>query len=87
MLVIEFPTQWKDEQVGLVISEVNDKLVQISEFETNAEAKVQDIVFTLRIKVGGKRVYVDVTYSHMDNVSFHPETNFQKWKYALQRRF
>lgn len=23
----------------------------------------------------------------MDNVSFHPETNFKKWKYTLQRRF
>ena len=55
---------------------MSDKFVQISESETNVEAKVKDIVFTLRRKVGGKRFHLDVTSAHMDNVSFHYETNF-----------
>lgn len=40
-------------------------------------------MFTLRRKVRGKRFHVNVIYVHMDNVSFHLETIFQKWKYAL----
>lgn len=33
-----------------------------------------------------KRIHVDVTSAHIDNVSFHYETRVQKWKYVLQRR-
>ena len=29
---------------------------------------------------------MNVASSHMDNMSFHPETSIQKWKYVLQRR-
>lgn len=76
----EFPTQRKDEQGAPVNSEVNKNLVQTS------EAIAQDIMLTMRRKVGGKRIHVDITYAHMDNVSFHSETRVQKWKCILQRR-
>lgn len=45
MSVIEFPTQRNDGQVDLLNSEVNKKIVQIS------EANVKDIMFTIRRKV------------------------------------
>lgn len=38
-------------------------------------------MFTLRIKVGGKRIHGDVSSTHMD-----PEIRVQKWKYVLQIR-
>lgn len=52
MLVIELPNQQKDEQASLVNSEVNDKLVQTSEYVTEAEENFQDIMATLRRKKG-----------------------------------
>ncbi|KAI5411796.1 hypothetical protein KIW84_056750 [Lathyrus oleraceus] len=80
ILVTEFPTQRKDEQVTLVNSEVNNKLVQTSDYETIAEENVQDIFFTMMRKVGGKRIQVDVTHAHMDDVSLHFEISVKKWK-------
>ncbi|CAI8613995.1 unnamed protein product [Vicia faba] len=53
ILVTEFPTQRKDELVALINYEVNRKLVQTSDFETNDEENVMDIVHTIRIKFYG----------------------------------
>ena len=77
--------QRKDEKVSIVNYEVNIKLVQTSEFETDAEADVQDMVIIIRIKVGGKRTPVNVDDAPLDNLSFHYETSVQKWRYALLR--
>lgn len=57
-----------------------------SDYETNEEEYVLDMMHTLRRKVGGKRVPVNIPYAPMDNVSFHFETSVQKWKYVFQRR-
>lgn len=62
------------------------KFVQIRDYETNVEPEVQDIVSTLRRKVGGKIFHVDVTFANMDNVSFPPKTIFQNRKYVLQTK-
>ncbi|CAI8619253.1 unnamed protein product [Vicia faba] len=59
MLLIEFPIQRKDDQVSLFNSKVNRKLVQTNS-ETSNEEDVLDIMHTVRIKVGGKRIYVYV---------------------------
>lgn len=83
MLMIEFQTHRKDEQVALVNSEVDRKLVQTRDFGTNAKATIQNNVSTLRRKVR-KRLHMDVSFTHMDNLSFHYKTNVQKWKYVLQ---
>lgn len=74
-----------DEQRALVKSKVDSKFVQIKDSEGNVEAKVQEVVSTLRIKVKEKIFHVDFYFAHMDNVLFHPEIIFQKWKYVLQR--
>lgn len=86
ILVTEFLTQWKDEQVAIVNSEVNNKLVQTSESEKKYKEKVQDIVSTMRRKVGEKIIHMIITFAHMNNVSFHSETSIHKWKYVFQRR-
>lgn len=78
MLVTEFPTQGKDDQDALVNFEVNRNLVQTSEFETDDEANVYDIVSTIKRNVGGKRTPVNVVVAPLDNVSFHFETSVQK---------
>ena len=83
MLVTKFPTQRKDEQTALVNFEVNRKLVLTNESETNVEAYVQDII---RRRGGGKRIHVNVSFTHIDNVSLHSEISVQKWKYIFQRR-
>lgn len=86
MLVIEFLTQRKDDKVALVNFEVNIKLVQTSDSWTDDDEDVLDIVSTIRINVSEKRVIVNVTSAHMDNVPFHSETSVQKLKYVVQRR-
>lgn len=53
---------------------------------TNAEEDVQDIVHIVRRKVGGKRILVNVSSAHRDNISFHYETSVQKWTHVFQRR-
>lgn len=45
-----------------------------------------EIMHTVKRKVGGKRVIVNVHVAPMDNVSFHSKTSVQKWKYVFQRR-
>lgn len=65
---------------------LNRNLVQSSDSETDVEEHVQYIVATIRRKVGGNRIHVNIPAASMDNVSFHFETNVQKWKYAFQRR-
>ena len=80
MLVAKFPTLRKDEQVAFVNYKVNNKLVRISEFMMDVEANVQDMVVTMRRKIGGKRTHVDVTSAHID-MSFHSETSSKKWEY------
>lgn len=85
MLVTEFQTQRKEEQVSHDNSEVIRKLVQTRESDINSEAYIQNIVSTMRRKVGGKRIHLNVTSSHMDNMSFQSEANAQKWKYVFQR--
>ena len=47
----EFPTRRKDEKVALVNFEVNKKLVQTSDFETDDEEDVMNIMHTVRRKV------------------------------------
>ncbi|KAL5079391.1 hypothetical protein RYX36_007812, partial [Vicia faba] len=48
MLVTEFQTQRRDEQVSLVKSKENKRLVQTCESKTSVEANVQNIVSTIR---------------------------------------
>lgn len=48
MLLTEFPTHRKGEQVALIKFKVDKKLVQMMDSETNVEATFQDIVSTLR---------------------------------------
>lgn len=74
------------ENLPLLISEVNKKLVQTSESVSDVEANVRDIMVTMRRKIWGKMIHVDITPSHMDIASFYYETSVQKWKYVLQRR-
>lgn len=65
---------------------MNKKLVQISDFEADDKEDIMDIVHSVRRKVGGKIIHVNVSPAHMDNVLFHCETSVQKWKYVFQRR-
>lgn len=85
VLMIEFQTQRKDEQVVLVKTEVDIKHVQTMDFGKNVEATVQNNVSTLRRKVGEKRLHVDVSFTHMDNAFSRSKKNVQKWKYVIQR--
>lgn len=62
------------------------KLVQTSEYEKNDEEYVLEIVPIVRRKIKGKRILVSVSSTPMDNVSFHSESNVQKWKYVFQIR-
>lgn len=84
MLMSEFQTHRKDEQDSLEKTELM-KLVQMRDSETGAEETVYNIVSTLRRKVEEKRFHVNVSSTHMDNLSFHSKTNVQKWKFDLQR--
>lgn len=52
------------------------KLLHSSDFETNVEEDVQDIMSTIRRKAGGKRIYVIVPITPMDNVPFHSDKLF-----------
>lgn len=54
---------------------MNRKLVQTSNFETDDEEDVMDIMHTVRIKVGGKIIPVNVFSAHMDNISFQSQTS------------
>lgn len=58
------------------------KISQSSESETDVESDVQDIVRTFRKNIDGKRVHVNVPATPFDNVSFHSESNVQRWKYV-----
>ncbi|KAI5416151.1 hypothetical protein KIW84_041263 [Lathyrus oleraceus] len=70
-----------------LLKEVIDNLERaLMDCKTKVDAKVQDIVSALRRKVGEKIFHVDVTSTHMENLSFHSETSVQQWKYVLQRR-
>lgn len=62
------------------------KLVQSSDFETDVEEDLREIVSTIRIQVGGKRIHVNIHVKPLDNVSFHSESSAQRWKYVCQRR-
>lgn len=86
ILVTEFPNQRKDEQVALVNSEVNRNIIQTSECETDDEEDVLDIMHTIGRKDGGKRILMNVTSNHLDNLSFQSETSVKKQKYIFQRR-
>lgn len=86
IMVTEFPTQWKDEKDDLVNSEKNNKLVQTNESETNVEANAQDIVFSMRRKVGGRRFLVDVSSAHMDKVTFYPEKKWSEVKVCYSKK-
>lgn len=61
------------------------KLVQISDSKIYVEEGVMDMLSIVRIKVGGKRIYVNVLATPMDNVSFHSKTSVHKWKYLFKR--
>lgn len=41
---------------------------------------------TIRRKVGGKRIYLNVFVAPLDNIYFHSKTSVHKWKYVYQRR-
>ena len=86
MLVTEFPPQRKDEEVYLASYKVNSKIVKTGESLTDDEAYFQDIVCTVRKKVGGKRIRVNVIVAPLYNMSFHYKTSVQKQKYILLRR-
>ena len=51
--------------------------MQTSGSETNVEVDILDIVPSSKIKIGGKRVPVNVPVSPLDNVSFHSEGSMQ----------
>lgn len=78
MLVTEFLTQRKDNQVAPVNYKVNKNLVQTSDSRTDGEEDVLDIVHTVSRKVSMKKILVNVSSTHMDNVSFHFEKSVQK---------
>ncbi|KAI5408415.1 hypothetical protein KIW84_054299 [Lathyrus oleraceus] len=65
----------KDEQGVLVKSRIDGKFVQLKDSETNVEVMVKNIVSTFRRKVKEKRLHMDVTFAHKDNVSFHSKTS------------
>lgn len=65
---------------------MNRNIFQTSDFKEDDEEEVLDNVHTVRKKVGGKRIHVNASSPHMDNVSFHYETGVKKWKYVFQRR-
>lgn len=62
------------------------KHVQSNDSEIDVEEDVWDIVPTIRIKIGGKIITLNVPTAPLDNVSFHSESSLQKWKYVFQRR-
>ncbi|CAI8592904.1 unnamed protein product [Vicia faba] len=76
----------KVEEKSIVKKYLKRNLVQSSDYETKVESNVQDIVSTIRRKVGGKRILVNVIAAPLDNVSFHSESSVQKWKFVYQRR-
>ncbi|KAI5437970.1 hypothetical protein KIW84_023918 [Lathyrus oleraceus] len=73
----------KDEKVDLINFEKNNMIVQTSEYETYVEANSYDIVFSMRRKVGGKIIHMDLSSAYMDKVTFHPEISGHKWEYVL----
>lgn len=87
ILMIELQTHRKYERVSLVKTEGNIKLFQMRDYGTNAEAKIQNSVSTLRRKVIEKILHVDISYIHMDTVYSHYKTNVQKCECVLQRWF
>lgn len=54
------------------------KLRQSSDSETGVEQDVHDILSTIRRKVCGKRIHVNVPTAPMDNVSLHYEISVHK---------
>lgn len=63
---------------------MNINLVQTSESETYVEADVHDIVSIISIKIGGKRILVNVFVAPIDNVSFHYEISVHNYKYVFK---
>lgn len=61
-------------------------LVQTSDYETDDEEDVIDIMHTVRRKVGGKIILVNIHSAPMDNESFYSETSVHKCKYVSKRR-
>lgn len=62
------------------------KLIVTSDFETNAQAGVQDIITSVKKKNGGKKILANVVATPLDNVSFRSESRVERWKYVVQRR-
>lgn len=62
------------------------KMVKSSDSESNAEENVHNIVSTIRKKVGGKRIPLNVVDAPLGNASFIFEVSVQKWKLLYHRR-
>lgn len=54
------------------------KLVQTSDFKIDDEEYILDILATIRTKVRGTRILVNVPFTTMDNFSFHSKTSVHK---------
>lgn len=50
-----------------------------SDSDTDAEGDAQDKFPFYKRKVGQKKILVNIVASSMDNMSFHSESNAQKW--------
>lgn len=59
------------------------KLIVTSDFETNAQAGVQDIITYVKKKNGGKKILTNVVPTPLDNVSFRFESRVERWKYVV----
>ncbi|XP_050895217.1 uncharacterized protein LOC127101818 [Lathyrus oleraceus] len=61
-------------------------LVVSSDSKSNVEADVLNIVPSLRKKIGGKKVLVNISTTPLDNMLFHHEESVKKWRFLCQRR-
>lgn len=62
------------------------KVIVTSDSEKYARVDVQDIMTSSRKKAGGKKIPGNVPAAPLDNVSFHSESNAERWKYVVQSR-
>lgn len=62
------------------------KMVKLSDSDSNVENNVLNVVSTIRKKVCGKIITLNVVDDPLDNVSFHSEASVQKSKFVYHRK-